>query len=272
MRKGNAKKTTPRLLAGLVLLALPATSLLAQEKPAAQAPRDNESFATVNKEFRKDRDAYVAELRAAYEEARKNGKEKDFKFDKPDPSVIFSPRFLAIAEKDPEGADAVAALKMTLQTGYGPKGEPPETRGKALKILRGYQVVKPEIKGLLKLLVGLEDDEAQKLIDEVIARNPDRRVQAAAYKDMVAHCEMLVNSSESFKSDPKLRASWKAAWVAQRIAKGEKAKAELEGLKSTLRTRYGDLLADVSIGVLAPRSRSGRSTTRKSGCRLSEAR
>ena len=38
----------------------------------------------------------------------------------------------------------------------------------------------------------------------------------------------------------------------ERLAKAEKAKIEIEGLKKTLRTQYGDLVNDLSIGNAAP--------------------
>ena len=79
---------------------------------------------------------------------------KGFRFAKPHPNVAFSPRFLAIAEKNPEGPEAIDALKMTLQTSNSrpQTGTVLETRAKAIKILRGHYVAKPVIKDFLKIL------------------------------------------------------------------------------------------------------------------------
>jgi thiol-disulfide isomerase/thioredoxin len=41
--------------------------------------------------------------------------------------------------------------------------------------------------------------------------------------------------------------------VAERIAKAERAKAKIDGLKKTLREKYGDLINDLSIGEVAPK-------------------
>ena len=150
-------------------------------------PQGAESFETVKKEFQDARKAFSTEFRAAYEEAKKNGKEKDFKFDKPHPAALFSPRFLAIAEKNPEGPDAIEALKLTLQTSNGPKPAPRSKRApKPSRSFSDYYVAKPSIKGFLDMLTMYDDDDSRALVAEVIARNPDRKVQAAAYKGQVA--------------------------------------------------------------------------------------
>jgi thiol-disulfide isomerase/thioredoxin len=246
-----------RLLTIVVLLAISTTGVPAQEKPAAPDVRATESFETVNKEYLAASVAHIAEVRAAYAEAEKNGKAKGFRFGKEAPGIRFSPRFLAIAERNPEDPKAVDALKMTLRTSNGPKpGTALETRSRAIKILRDYYVTKPTIKGLLGILAGFEDDDAKDLVAEVIARNPDRKVQAAAFKELIARRELIVKSTEYLKSDSKQRESSEttpnAAWVAERIAKGDKAKVELDAMKSTLREKYGDLLTDLSVGRPAP--------------------
>ena len=63
-----------RLVTALAIVALPASCALAQDKPAADAPR-SESFETVKKEFLDARKAYSTEMRAAYEEAEGLAKE-----------------------------------------------------------------------------------------------------------------------------------------------------------------------------------------------------
>ena len=77
------------------------------------------------------------ELRVAQEEARKKGLEPQFvEIDKPDPSVLFSPRFLSIAAKDPQSPDAIEALRMTLiSSNDHVTGAVYETRAKAVEIL-----------------------------------------------------------------------------------------------------------------------------------------
>jgi hypothetical protein len=80
------------------------------------------------------------EYRAAREEAMKNGKDEPFHFDKPRPGAKFAPRFLAIAERNPEGPDAIDALCFTPWTSHAPRlGAPLETWDRSIKILRDYQ-------------------------------------------------------------------------------------------------------------------------------------
>ena len=126
---------------------------------------------------------WVTELRAAYAEARKNGTEKGFAFARPDPGAAYSPRFLALAERAPEGPDAVLALNLAIKTSGSS-----ETRARAIKIIRDYYVARPQIKGLLRF-VKWDDKESQDLRNEVLARNPDRKIQAMVYKGRIAGCK-----------------------------------------------------------------------------------
>jgi hypothetical protein len=79
-----------------------------------------------------------AEYEAAYEAAENKGVEalKAFRFDKPHPGPMYSSRFLAIAEEDPNGLDALEAISMALSTNSGATAEARETRAKAFKLLR----------------------------------------------------------------------------------------------------------------------------------------
>ena len=97
---------------------------------------------------------------------------------------------------------------MALQTSFGLKrGTALETRSKAIKILQDYYVTKPSIKGCSSMLTGLDDDDSKALVAEVIARNPDRKVQAAAYKDMIANRERARPVSPKSSRTPKRRES-----------------------------------------------------------------
>ena len=141
------------------------------------------------------------------EEAKKNGKDEPFHFDKPLPDTKFAPRFLAIAERNPEGLDAIEALHYTLSTsGAARIGAKLETWDRAIKILRDYHVAKPSIKGLLRFLTFLDNPDTDALVAEVIARNPDRKIQAIAYREQVAYIEWLVERADAMKNDPKHRA------------------------------------------------------------------
>jgi thiol-disulfide isomerase/thioredoxin len=247
------------VLIALAIQILTTPFVLAQDKPPSPALRGAESFETVNKEFLAARNAYNSEFQAAYDEAKKNGKEKDFKFDKQPPRLVFSPRFLAIAERNPEGSEAIDALKMTLQTSAGLKPETPlETRAKAVKILQDYYVTKPSIKGCISMLASYDDADSIAIVDDVLARNRDRKVHVAVYKERIANCESLVQFAEVVKDPKRLESIEKARgkeFVKERLAKAEKAKTELDGLKKTLYGKYGDLVNNLSVGNAAPEIR-----------------
>ena len=139
--------------------------------------------------------------------ARKNGTLEHFKFDKQAPRILFSQRFLSIAEKNPEGTDAIDALKMTLQIFRNiDRDAAIETRAKAVKILHDYYAVKPSIKAFLPLLTRFGDNDSKALVADVIARNPDRKIQVAAYKEQIANCEELARFAETVKDPNRIAA------------------------------------------------------------------
>jgi thiol-disulfide isomerase/thioredoxin len=241
----------------LAILALSACSVSAQDKPAAESPRGSESLEAVKKEFESASNAYLKEFHAAFDEARQNGKLEDFEFEKQRPRILFSQRFLSIAEKNPEGPEAIDALKMTLQTSSGiDHGGAIESRAKAVKILHDYYAVKPSIRVFLLLLAGFDDNDSKALVADVIARNPDRKIQMAAYREQISNCERLVRFAESVQDPKRIAAFYKRARgkevLKQRLARAEKARNELDGLRKTLREKYGDLVNDLSIGNTAP--------------------
>jgi thiol-disulfide isomerase/thioredoxin len=245
-----------QILSAFVIVTFFTSSARSQDKPAVQTAPSSESFETVKKEYEDASKTWMTAYRAARDEANKQGKEQDFKFDKPHPAAVFSPRFLALAEKNPESVEAIDALKMALLTSNDPQvGTALETRAKAVKILQDYYVAKPSIKGLLRNLTLQDDPGSRALVTDVIARNPDRKVQVAAYKGLVSYCEMIIRFADSIKDPKRLEMVEKQAgkdFVKERLAKAEPARLELARLKKTLREKYGDLINDLSIGKAAP--------------------
>jgi thiol-disulfide isomerase/thioredoxin len=244
------------LLTVLVIAALPGSWALAQGTPPVHAPRGAESFQTVKEEYQAAEKAWVAEYRAAREEAKKNGKEADFKFGKSHPAALFSHRFLAVADTTPDAPEAIDALNLTLRTSSGLEpGDALETRAKAVKILRDYYVAKRSIKGSVGWLTRYDDPDCQALVAEVIARNPDRKIQMAAYKGQIAYHESLIRFAKLLDDPKRLDSVTKTEgkdFVKERLAKAERAQIELDALKKIVREKYGNLINDLSIGQAAP--------------------
>ena len=77
------------LSAVFVVLSLSLAAVRAQDKGAAPAPQGAETYEAVNKKYTDAHRAWNKEYRAALEEARKNGKDEPFHFDKPLPDAKF---------------------------------------------------------------------------------------------------------------------------------------------------------------------------------------
>jgi thiol-disulfide isomerase/thioredoxin len=195
-----------------------------------------------------------AEYEAAYEAAEKKGAEalKAFRFDKPHPGPMYSSRFLAIAEEDPNGPDALEAISMALSTNSGATAEARETRAKAFELLRALYVASPNIGNLVNRLARFEEDEAKAFVNDVIARNPDRAIQAKAYLGILVVCDRKADFASELKKNEKLRDQMGKESVAKQIADGEKAKSEAERIHKILQEKYADIVSDLSIGAKMP--------------------
>ena len=231
---------------------------------AEQPAQGTESYQALLHEYQSAMKDYAQEARVEREKASKEGRTFDFLTRKPRPNVSFSPRFLAIAEKTPLAPEAVAALRSTIETSavfkqIGPttfrRATPLPTRDGAIKILREHYVTKPEIKNFLKMVASDDDAQATALVDDVIARNPDRLIRAFALKAKRARLDSLASFTEDI-ADPSRRAAIEktegAAFIKEQTARAATAKIELAQVNKILRESYGDLTADLEIGSPAP--------------------
>ncbi|WP_165224408.1 TlpA family protein disulfide reductase [Aquisphaera insulae] len=240
----------------LAVLAVVATPARADEARPTTSPGDT-SLAALNKAYNDAVQAFYKERDASYQAAKEKGDAalEAFKFDKPWPGIEFSPKFVEIAEKAPEGPDALGAIEMAIQSGFGLRELLPSTL-KAVKILREHYATRPEIKKLVKLVVGLNDDEARKLLDDVVHRNPDRSIQASTLKQMLGQREMAVKwiemnhrpeAKEAFEKLYKSSPSFKKQtdWFVELAS-------EIPALKKTLRDQYSEYYTEISVGAAAP--------------------
>ncbi len=244
-----------QLLAFCALAAVPAWA--GDARPAT--PQSDGSFATLKKSFEDASKAHSDEFRAAYAAAKKSGDAavRSFKFGKPGPGPVFSPRFLAFAEKAPKGPDALEALKLAIQTSADEHGKALPTRLKAIKILHDHYVTSPDLnKRFLSLLAWIQEKEARAFLDDVAARNPDRKTQARAVQALANGFERRAELARALSEDSQYRARVEeelgAAEVTRRISEEAAFRSEAEKLRGVLRERFGDLVPDLSIGQPAP--------------------
>jgi thiol-disulfide isomerase/thioredoxin len=243
------------LLAGAMALALTAPALRADDRAEAQT----ETYLALKAEYDGADKRYREALMAAHRAAQKAGKEqeffKEFRSKNDHPSILYAPRFLALAEQSPDGPAAFDALWMAVKISGGPMREG-GVWGKALKRLRDAYATKPEIKRALNDLAGWKDPAADDLIRDVIARNPDRAVQAQA-------CQALLDGSEgAARFADWLRKSKENValvendmgkdYAARALVTGDKARKQIPELAAILRDRYADVPL-VAIGRRPPR-------------------
>jgi thiol-disulfide isomerase/thioredoxin len=236
----------------LALLATVAAPSRAGDTTPTTSPNEN-SFAALKKAYDDATKAYHDEFEAA--KAKGDAALKAFRFEKPRPGYAFAPKFLAVAEKDPEGPDAVDALKLAMRYSSEYTCSAPEIRARAIKILQEYYVTEPQIKGFVRQLAMLEEPGARKVLDDVIARNPDRKVQAAAYKARIAYREFLIRLAEMAKDKDRATMIEKSdgkETLNQRLASAAVAQGEIEAMKKTLREEYHGFFHDLSVGQTAP--------------------
>ena len=235
--------------------ALPA--LAGENQPGAR--QANSSFVELKKSFEEASKAYSEEWRAAYAVAKKKGDEaaRSFKFEKPGPGPAFSPRFLAVAENDPKGPEALEALKLAIQTSSDENGKAIPTRLKAIKLLHEHHVASAGLdKRFLGLLAWISEKEVRAFLDDVAARNPDRTTQARAVQALANAFDRRAELARYLVDDSQYRARVEkelgAAEVSRQIAQRGAAQNEAEKLRAVLRARYSDLVPDLSIGQPAP--------------------
>jgi thiol-disulfide isomerase/thioredoxin len=244
----------------MIMLLAPTAHAHAADVEKDKAAPQVEAFRALNKEFRAAMKAHGEELKAKAELATKEGKDLDPAL-LVGPGAAFSARFLELAEKDPEGPAAVDALVATLQSAAGFKGPKAPTWGPAIALLREHYLTRPEVEPAVKALSAHDDDpEAHRFLRDVIDKNPDRKLQVRSVQTLMASLESTEKLSamlrQNIEKDPAIRARAEKILgkdgIAEAVEKGGRAKKEREKLASLLKSRYSDLVADLSVGRPAP--------------------
>jgi thiol-disulfide isomerase/thioredoxin len=252
-----------RVLAVLLLLGLAAPAVRAQDKtgakpsPAFQALKDE--YTAAQKKFEEVGKKLVEEARKAFESAKTDAEKKAIQQKLMaavlnGPNRQYSPRFLEFAEKNPQDPAAFDALLMSLQINTGPKLRAEWTR--LFDRLRKDYAAKPEIKQVVLMVGKLNDTATDQLLHEVITKNPDRKIQALAYKTLIQAKKKSVEFAEALKKDAAARANVEEQagkdYVEHVLANAAKAPEDEKAMAKILAEKYGDIYPDLSVGKQAP--------------------
>jgi thiol-disulfide isomerase/thioredoxin len=237
----------------LLFASLAAASARGQDPaPAATPPsRPSDGFAALKKEYDDAEVAFRDVMRQKFAEAKAAGRRLYIPFEQT-PPARFASRFLAFAEEHPGDPSAFDAL------GYAVNGshEDRATRSRTVRRLRSSYLADPRIKRVVPLLVLAHDDESDRLVFEVVARNPDPEARTQALKALIRRAERSIQQAERIRDDESLRKDLEANegedYVEKSLAWGDRGPAELEQCRKIAREAFGDRFPDLSIGRPAP--------------------
>jgi thiol-disulfide isomerase/thioredoxin len=239
---------------GFLLLGPAAVLARGDDTPAAKVAPQVQAYDALKKECDAAVDSWTRERQAGLAKAKAEGKEKTYSFDKTDPSELYAPRFLTLAVQDPTGPAALRAIEAALVHSGWPKAKDPTWR-EGMKLVRAHHLKNPEIKRLLKFLA-IFREEGEAVIREVIARNPDRQVQARGYLVRINARESSLAFLDRYKNDPKERARLEKRVpkdsLELMIAGLEKEARECVEFKQILRDHYADVVLDLEVGQPSP--------------------
>jgi hypothetical protein len=193
-----------RLLMSLLVPALAIPVASADDKPASKPDPAMAALEVLMKEYAAAQQAFTKKVQSANEAASKAGTlPAQVRFED-SPGPVFSPRFLALAEQNPTGLAGLQAIVLTLNSSGGP-GNAVGTWAKAIALLKDHHATVPEIGPLLRPLALTNDEDAEGLIRQVIAKNPDRKIQAQACKALVMGNDAIASVVDQLKKNDAIR-------------------------------------------------------------------
>jgi thiol-disulfide isomerase/thioredoxin len=260
------------LLSCLLVVPLTASALPADDKPSDKdkTPAKVE-FEKLRNEFEAAMKKLEADIRKEQGELQKLMEDKDKKDDeKKDAQKKFTEkamkgqqqqqqfglRFLELAQKFPRDPAGLDALDLAL----GLSGGPVVKNGSYAKVIAAYKsrVAEPRIKKSIRHLAQLavSDDSANKVLRDVMAKNPDRKIQGTACKTLIqveeGKAKIAGQLKESELGRKNLEERVGKEIVEKFLASAANADKDAEALKKTLQSKYADLYPDLSIGKPAP--------------------
>jgi thiol-disulfide isomerase/thioredoxin len=191
-----------RIPAGVIALGLAVLVGRADDAPPpnkssacddAPTPKGSPVFENLRKEFTKVKAQFDNEVRDARKAIAiaKTKSEKEVARQKLDeltnarPGPKYADRFLVFAEEHSEDPMAFAAAMMAFRLSARP-ATADNTLGKAIAYLKENYAAKPKIMQLVRIFEANKGPAGEALLREVLAKNPDPRVQAHACKALLA--------------------------------------------------------------------------------------
>lgn len=250
-------------MVGLLAVGCPSVFSRAEEPPRSTIPLNLDTLASLKEEYFKAaaaRQALSLEARQAFQAATTDEERQAVENrirEKADElsSQRFSARFLKFAETHPKDSGVFEALHLALTNSGGPHGEKGVWK-RVVELLEAGYIDHPEIKQTFAPLIDSGDAAAEKLVREVIAKNPDRKVQAKGCKLLLTGLQRSVQLSERLGEHPEDRPVFEqrfgAELIRQMVDRAQTAEPEIAELKELLAEKYADIYPDVSVGKAAP--------------------
>lgn len=240
-----------RMVSGLLMLALAAPALRADDKKPADKPAKSEGFEALKKEFEEAQ----KEFRKAVNDA-KTDEDRQKVIKEKNPGPRFGDKFLSFAEKNPKDPAAYDALVQALHLSARKpgKGSP---WAKALAALERDHVKSDKMGPLVGQIAGMPDEETFQFLKAVAEKNPSRKVQGYANKALAANRKGVAELATELKRNDKLRAEiekhlGKAFVDKLKELDPDKLTKEGEAFAKVVKDKYSDIFPDLSVGKKAP--------------------
>jgi hypothetical protein len=226
-----------RTVGGILVLLLAAPALWAEntpkdkDKPATPA----EQYKALLAEYQKAELAYSKALRAA-----KTTEQRLEVMRKQNPKPKFSPKFVALAQKDPKGPVAFDALLWVVTGNSGASGEK-DAQTRAVELLVRHHVQNKKLGAVCRSRSFGLDRPGETLLRTVLQKNKNKDVQAEACLALAERLKQQAASIKRIKGDPKAARLYENFFGKEVIAELKKRDpAKLEADSEKFFTRLGD--------------------------------
>ena len=195
-------------------------------------------------------------LAAATTEEEKQEARKKFIASRPEnPGLKFAPLFLAFAEKNPSDPAALDALSAALKVG-GPALVKMGIRTKIIDDLRVHHVADPKLDKVIHQAISVGDEPEVQFVRELLAKNPDRKLQATACKKLAKTMHLAADAAEKMKKSEATQLNIEKLFgkdfADKLMENADQLKTDAEHWDGIVAEKFSDIFPDLSIGKTAP--------------------